>query len=163
MKIRSLGLLSIAAVFAFSSAPARALDSLSGTWTGKLSCKGSLAGNATKSKRDLVVRIVDGEGVQMALSADGVSMGETVRVFHAEDAEKTDRAKLAGVSCDLQASSLEGLSLSADAVIKPGSAKGSLKGSLYTVEPMGGALDDCTFSAKRTDVTTPKIEFCVPE
>jgi hypothetical protein len=162
MKTRRLVLLPLAAALALSAAPARALESLSGAWTGKLSCKGSAAGNATKSKRDLTLRIVDGEGVQMTVAADGAVIGETVRVFLAEDAAKTDRGRFAGVSCDLDAFSLQGLSISADAVVKTGSGKGSLKGTLYRVSPMGVVLEDCTFSAKRTDALPPKIEFCLP-
>jgi hypothetical protein len=162
MKTRRIALLALAVALALSAAPARAVESLSGTWTGKLSCKGTAAGNATKSKRDLTLRIVDGEGVQISVLADGAVIGETVRVFLAEDAEKTDRGRIAGVSCDLDAFSLEGLSLSAEVVVKAPSGKGSLKGALYRLEPMGTVLEDCTFSAKRTDALPPKIEFCLP-
>ena len=162
MRPRVFGFLALTAALVLSGAPVRALESLSGTWTGKLSCKGSAAGNATKSKRDLTLRIFDDEGVQMTVSADGALIGEPVRVFLAEDAEKTDRGRFAGVSCDLDAFSLQGLSIAADAVVKAGSGKGSLKGTLYRVSPMGVVLDDCTFSAKRTDALPPKIEFCLP-
>jgi hypothetical protein len=72
--------------------------------------------------------------------------------------QKTDRGKIAGVSCPLTAFNRTGASFAGDALVKSGSDKASLKGKV-TIQD-GNRVEECTFSAKRTSTARPKFDFC---
>jgi hypothetical protein len=160
VKTRSLSFLAITAALVLSAAPARAIDSLSGTYEGKASCKGISGGDATKVKTGLTIRIVEGAGITMTAAFTGSMGGETLLGFHAEYTGKVDRAKLAAVSCGLSSGNVDGVSLEGDVVIKPGSEKGTVKGSLTVYVADGNVIDVCTFSVKRTSNIAPKLLGC---
>jgi hypothetical protein len=148
-----------------AAAPAGAIDSMVGSYAGKLSCKGYAGGAATKSKQDATVVIGETKGgALMRISAGGAPLGETIFVFALADATKTDRAKLQGLDCPSTVGSGHNLAMEGDIVIKPGSEKGTLKGSLIRREAGGmpAVIDVCTFTVKRTSTELPEVPVCPP-
>lgn len=160
MKTRGLALLLALAPLA---APAYAIDSLTGTYEGKASCKGVFGDVATKVKYDIEIRLSEQkDGVVMTTFFEGAMGSDLYRSYHVEVADKPDRAKIGGVTCTLATEAdVTGIALQGDVVIKPGSAKGTIKGTytLYSAPPI---LDACTFSVKRTSTAPPKVIGCVP-
>ena len=125
---RSLGFASIAVALASA---AGAADNLSGTYDGKLSCKGLVAGAPTKTKQDITIAVSENKiGFAMRIDAGATQIGQALRGDVMDDTAKPDRAKLFGVDCDMNAVSLSNLTLIADAVAKEGNEKATLKGSL---------------------------------
>ena len=160
MKLGRIGILA-AAVALGTGAPARAIDDMTGTYTGKMSCKGQSGINATKSKADIGIDVLDGETPLLKVTTLPVlPLGDTVELVLGEPLAKPDRAKVGGVDCDLSEASKSGIAIQADVVIKPGSDKGTLKGSLIHYEGTLGIIDVCTFSAKRTSTTAPALAQC---
>jgi hypothetical protein len=144
-----------------AAAPASALDTLTGSYEGKMTCKGIEAGSPVKEKQEIVIEVVDTKGVALRLLSNGVQVGEVMTGRLAEDSAKADRGKLGGLSCSVDAFERLGSALVADAVVKPMSEKGSLKGSLTTLGENG--VVECTFTAKRTSTATPEFSFCLFE
>lgn len=164
MNVRSFGFFLAAAGLGLAVAvSAGAAESLSGSYAGKLSCKGLVAGAAAKSKRDITIDVVDGVGfAAIQVKAGATQIGEAIRAFVMDDTGKPDRAKVFGVDCGFDVVSLENLTLIADGVAKAGSDKATLKGTLTDTTDQSQILD-CTFSVKRTTPTPPKFEVCVLE
>jgi hypothetical protein len=154
--------LALALVLVLAAAPALALDDISGSYAGKMSCKGYSGGTAAKTKLDITIDVAEGKGVALQVKAGGAQIGETIiSPILLEDAAKLDRGKLAGVDCATSFASSVGVALQADAGVKPGSEKGTLKGTLTRRSGVGaGAIDECTFSVKRTSTTVPVFELC---
>jgi hypothetical protein len=158
--LRVLG--SIVLGLALASA-AGAAEDLSGSYAGKLSCKGLANGAAEKAKQDVTIDVVeDPIGFNLQIRAGATPIGDFVRGFVMDDVAKPDRAKLFGVDCDMNLVSLSNLTLIADAVAKAGSDKATLKGSLTDTTDKTRILD-CTFSVKRTSPTAPKLLGCIIE
>ena len=157
---RSLGFASIALALATA---AGAADTLTGSYEGKLTCKGLVAGAPTKTKQDITIALSENKiGFAMRINAGATQIGEALRGDVMDDTAKPDRAKLFGVDCDMDLVSLRNLTLIADGVAKEGSDKATLKGSL-TDTTGGTQILDCTFSVKRTSATPPKFEGCILE
>jgi hypothetical protein len=158
---RHLGLATFALALGLVPATsAGAAASLSGTYEGKLSCKGLAGGAASKAKQDIVIAVSeDPIGFNMEIHAGATQIGADLRGFVMDDAGKPDRAKLFGIDCSMEVISLSSLTLIADAVAKEGSEKATLKGSLTDTAGKTQILD-CTFSVKRTGVAPPKIDGC---
>jgi hypothetical protein len=145
------------------AAPAGAAEDLSGSYAGKLSCKGLANGAAEKVKQDITIDVAeDIVGFNLQIRAGATQIGDFVRGFVMDDAAKPDRAKLFGVDCDMDLVQLTNLTLIADAVAKAGSDKATLKGSLTDTTGKTRILD-CTFSVKRTSTTAPKFQGCIIE
>ena len=145
------------------AAPAGAADVLTGSYAGKLSCKGLADGVAEKTKQDITIDVTeDIVGFNLQIRAGATQIGDFVRGFVMDDSAKPDRAKLFGVDCDMNLVQLSNLTLIADAVAKAGSEKATLKGSLTDTTGKTRILD-CTFSVKRTSVTPAKFEGCIIE
>lgn len=158
-RYRSLGWLLVLAL----AAPAGAAEDLSGSYAGKLSCKGLAAGVAEKVKQDITIDVVeDVIGFNLQIRAGATPIGDAVRGFVMDDSAKPDRAKLFGVDCDMDLVQLTNLTLIADAVAKAGSDKATLKGSLTDTTGKTRILD-CAFSVKRTSTTAPKFQGCIIE
>jgi hypothetical protein len=162
MGFSRLGLFVAGLALVLGTAPARALDSVSGSYAGKMSCKGYSGGTATKTKLDITIDAIDGKGVGLQVKTAGTQIGQTIiSPLLLEDTAKLDRAKLAGVDCATSPFSSVGMALQADVVIKPGSPKGTLKGTLTRRSGEGaGSIDQCTFSVKRTSTKEPLFAFC---
>jgi hypothetical protein len=141
------------------SAPAQAIESISGTYAGKISCKGYSGTQASKSKNDVTIEVLDSKLLLIRVTVGAEQIGSTINSFMLEDSNKTDRGKVVGVDCSLGWPTIAGVSLEADAVVKAGSEKGTLKGTLTESDPMG-TIDVCSFSVKRTATTAPEIPPC---
>ncbi|HVH07791.1 MAG TPA: hypothetical protein VNE71_17495 [Myxococcota bacterium] len=146
------------------AAPAVAIESINGTYEGKVRCRENAAGTLAKTKQDLLLRIVGDAGI---FNLDVVASGELYAALVAgtivEHAGKPDRATLAGVDCELSAASGIGSALHAEIAIKPGSEQGTVKGTLLRLSGDGGATSElCTFTAKRTSTALPSISACPP-
>jgi hypothetical protein len=153
-----------AAALIGTGAPARAIDNLTGTYTGKLACRTYEPGEKpAKSKRDVTIEVVDNAQdplVYLRISAGVAPIGETIHVSRYPDA-KPDRVKLAGADCSFDVYSQTGVALQAEAAIPSGSEKGTLKGTLSRQTEAPPALEICTFSAKRTATEPPTgINVC---
>jgi hypothetical protein len=159
---RSLGFASAAFGIALATS-AGAADNLTGSYEGKLTCKGLVAGAAAKTKQDVTIAVSESKiGVALKITAGATEIGDALRAFVMDDAGKPDRAKVFGVDCDMDLVSLSNLTLIADAVAKEGSDKATLKGALTDTTGKTQILD-CTFSAKRTSTAPPKFEGCILE
>jgi hypothetical protein len=161
MQASRIRLLAATALALGLAAPAGAIDNLTGSWTGKVSCKGSAAGAPSNSKNDLSISVVQTKGTHMRFAAGGVALGDPVVVYVLADATKADRAKTQGLDCGSGPESLATLTMQADVVIKPGSEKGTMKGSLIRRDASGsGLIAVCTFTAKRTSTELPEVPTC---
>jgi hypothetical protein len=161
MVLGRTGILAALAAFALGSgAPAQAIESLTGSYAGKMSCKGQSGVDATKSKQDITVEVLDSEVVLLQVTTPPLPLGAVVELLVLEPIVKPDRAKVGGVDCNLTRLSKSGIALHADAVIKPGSEKGTLKGSLIRYEGKASIIDVCSFSVKRTSTTAPELLGC---
>jgi hypothetical protein len=159
MKLRILASTTFALGLALAAAPASAIDPLTGTYEGKFSCKGSNAGTPTKAKGDATVLVSDGENVLMRVSENGTPVGGDFILLHIEETVKQDRSKVAGADCGLLNVG-RGVALEADAVIKSGSEKGTLKGIYIRMGEKPSRIDVCTFTVKRTATTDPEVAGC---
>jgi hypothetical protein len=158
----AIGILAGAALAA--AAPARAIDPMTGSYAGKLSCKGYAGGTPSKSKHDATIVVVEDKTIRLRISADGAPLGDTVAVFRLANETKPDRAKIQGLDCPSSNTSPQSLTIEGDVVIKPGSEKGAIKGSLIRRDSLGmpAAIDVCTFTVKRTSTELPEVPPCPP-
>jgi hypothetical protein len=164
MRLRTLATGAVALGLGMALATsAGAADDLTGTYEGKLSCKGLVAGAATKSKRDVTILVSEGKvGTSINVAADGASLGNPLFAFVMDDTGKADRARVFGVDCELDAIARSDLTIIADGVAKEGSEKATLKGTITDTTARGQILS-CTFSVKRTSAAPPTIVGCVFE
>jgi hypothetical protein len=158
MTLRLLAPFAAAAAIGLASAPALAIESLTGTYEGKATCKGVFGDATTKEKYDLTIQILEAEGIVLTTRFGDLPNTDVFRGYVVELA-KLDRGKVAAVSCTLGATDLTGISLQGDVVIKPGSANGTIKGSLTLFVPPT-VVDVCTFTVKRTATAVAKLEGC---
>ena len=108
-----------------------AAENLTGSYAGKLTCKGLVAGATAKTKQDITIEVSESPiAVAMQINAGATQIGDFIRGFVMDDSGKPDRAKVFGVDCDMDPVSLRSLTLIADAVAKADSEKATLKGSL---------------------------------
>ena len=152
-----------AAALIGAGAPARAIDDLSGTYTGTLACRTYEPGEKpAKSKRDITIEVSDiaqDPLVYLRIFDGDTPIGGTIHASRYPDA-KPDRVKLAGADCTFDVYSQDGVAFRTDAVIPSGSAKGTLKGTLSRQTPTPPTLEICTFAAKRTATEPTGIDIC---
>lgn len=163
MRIREIGALVGCAAWALLlGQPAAAIDDVTGTYTGKLSCRQILAGAASKSKQDVSVEIIEGKGggISLDITAGATVIAQAVVAFLVEDAAKAERGTITGPECGLGVVSREGATVHADLTIKAGSENGKLKGTLIGMDDEAGLARICTFTAKRTSTAEPTVIFC---
>jgi hypothetical protein len=159
MKVRFVASTTITIGLALAALPASAIDSLTGTYEGKFSCKGSNNGAPTKGKGDAVLTITEDGTVLAALTENGAPAGGTFDLLHIEETAKQDRSKVAGADCGLLNVG-RGIALEGDVVIKTGSEKGTVKGSYIRLGDKPARIDVCTFTVKRTSTTDPAVQGC---
>jgi hypothetical protein len=153
----------VAAAALAAAAPALAIDDMTGVYNGKASCRGYAGGVPTRSKADVSLSVAEDTTIRMLITFDAVLIGGTIPVFRIADTAKLDRAKLQGLDCASNVSSNRSLTVVGDVVIKPGSEKGTIKGLLIRRNAeKPGAIEQCTFSAKRTSTELPEILPCPP-
>jgi hypothetical protein len=160
----AIGILAGVTLAVAAAAPAGAIDNMTGSYTGNLSCKGYAGGTPSKSKHAATAVVVEDETIRLRLSADGAPFGDTVSVFRLPNETKPDRAKIQGLDCPSTSSSPQSLTIEGDVVIKPGSEKGTIKGSLIRRDSLGmpAAIEVCTFALKRTSTELPEVLPCPP-
>jgi|GEM_PF-4594105 len=144
------------------AAPAEAIDDVTGTYEGTITCREIAGGVAAKTKRDVVVEVVEGKApfASVDVTADGTPIATAVLGLLAEDAAKSDRGKVAGIECGFDFLDREGATFHADVLIEPGSEKGTLKGTLLDMDDELGIAAICTFKAKRTS-TKADVTLCL--
>jgi hypothetical protein len=140
--------------------PAAALDDLTGTYQGKLTCDSTNATENFRSSMDTAFYVDDAN--------DGsafVYINNTLIVFRvaiAEPSETPDTGRFGGPSCGFTFAA--GGSLLHGAVrSKEGEDKASLRG-VFVLNPLGGpALTSCSYSVRRTSRSIPDpITACPP-
>jgi hypothetical protein len=158
MTVRAMGALACACAL-LAGAPAAALESLTGTYDGKLSCRRIDSGVADKFKQDISVEVVDAgvDGVRM----DFVGFSELLVGFAVADASKEKSGKVNVVSCELNAFDQIGAVVHADASTKSGSDKATLKGTLIRMDDDSAEATICTFTVKRSTTAEPAVNDCV--
>jgi hypothetical protein len=149
--IRLLAALGIAAGV-LAASPALALDSLTGTWSGKASCQVISSGARDKGSVEMQVEIDDGGngGVGIDLGGYGNFMGR-----YYVDAARPDRAVLQAASCEVDGPTLNGSILHAELRTKPGKVKASLAGTLILMDGPSDAAGICEIELERIDLTAP--------
>ena len=161
MKLTKLAVLAAAAFVV--SAPAHAIDNMTGVYNGKMSCKGNRDGVPTKTKGDASVSVVEDATVRLLVTLDSVLLGGPVGVFRIVEAAKPDRAKIQGLDCPSTTSSTTSLTIAGDVVIKTGSEKGTIKGTLIRrSSPAPALIEVCAFTVKRTSTELPEVVACPP-
>ena len=158
MKFGRIGFTVAAAALALG-APARALEDISGTYAGKMSCKGYSNAAPSKAKHDVTIEVLEGKVNVLRILIGMNQLGANVQFTMIEDSAKQDRGKVGGVDCTLGWLTQNGLSVQADAVVKAGGEKGSLKGEVQHLDAQG-IIETCSFSVKRTSTTPPQLGVC---
>ena len=137
--------------------PAGALESASGSYEGKLVCKGIEGGERVKAKVELQIGIIDDgvEGIAMEIDTFGRFDG-----FLLTDTRKPETGTLSAVSCPLTVTSRTGRVLHAEVKIKAGTDKATLKGKLIRMDFPGEASALCELKAERVASLPPNLPVC---
>jgi hypothetical protein len=143
---------------------AGAIESINGTYEGKLRCSENSAGTLAKTKQDLELRIIGDAGIfNVGVFAGGQPYALKAEGPIVEQTAKPDRATIAGIDCDYQDVESRGLAIHAEIAIKPGSEKGTIKGTILRQSGTEGrSIELCTFTAKRTSTALPVVSACPP-
>lgn len=157
--MRMASIVAFSAFVLAAASPAGAIDAVTGTYEGKMTCRQIATGETTKLKQDVVVDIFEGTSNFVGLDVGDVS--NAIGGVLVEDTAKPDRAKLVGVECGLTYLNTVGGVLHADVVIKPGSDKGTMKGTLIVMDEFAPLGSLCTFTVKRTSTAEPVVEPCL--
>ena len=158
MKIRKIaGGLCFGVLGALLALPAGALESASGSYEGKLTCKQLAGGQRDKTKQDVEIGVSDNGagGVLMQISDVGLFEG-----FLLTDTKKPETGTLSALSCGLALPGLVGSALHAEAKVKAGSDKASLKGTMLRMDLPEGASGLCQLKAERVSTIGPKLPVC---
>jgi hypothetical protein len=155
--VLSIGLLALAA------GPASAIESLTGSYTGKLKCTGTDNGAPVKTTTTVTVTVSDGGAEGIAVNVPGG--GGIYFGFSVADTAKPLTGHVTGATCgEIEAEPLLGGALHLDVVTKAApSTKASMKGSIILMDDEGNDATACTLNVKRTDTTAPPPLLCVAE
>jgi hypothetical protein len=140
-----------------AGAPAAAIESVSGSYEGKLICKGVATGDFVKDKSDVEIGIMDDGAGNLLLVISGVG---TFEGFVLGSMRKPETGTLSGVSCTLGIVDLEGAAFHAEVKVKAGSPKASFKATLTRMDLAGSSSALCTLKAKRVSTIPPKLTNC---
>jgi hypothetical protein len=144
--------------------PALASDPIGGTYAGKLRCTENAAGAVGKTKQDLEIRVLaDATTFALGVYASGQTYAYRIEGPIIENAAKPERTTLAGIDCDYREVETWGIAFRAEAAIKDGSPKGTMKGTLIRQSGVEGRSSElCRFSVKRTSTEAPVVSACPP-
>jgi hypothetical protein len=149
-------------IFALAAGPASAIESLTGTWAGKLKCVGTLNGTPVKTNAPVTVTVSDGGPEGIAINVPGG--GGILFGFTVADTAKPLNGHATAVSCgeiDGEAP-LFGAVAHLDVATKAApSTKASMKGDIIKLDDEANEAVICTLTAKRTDTTAPPPLLCV--
>lgn len=151
---RWIGLCALAVSLA---APAAAIESVSGTWNGKLRCKGIQDGSFAKQKSDITVAIVDDGAGGLVFDFEGIGGFEG---FVLGSAKKPATGTLSALSCLVSQDLGEGGTFHAEVKVKPGSGKASFKGTMTLMHRGSSVSSLCQVKAKRVSAVTPMVPAC---
>jgi hypothetical protein len=156
--VRLLAALAIGAGL-LSASPARAHDSLTGTWSGRAKCQTIYGGVRDKGTVELAaVEIDDGGsgGIGIDLAGYAGFMGR-----YYVDSAKPDRAVLQAQSCEVDPDSLLGSFLHGEFRTKSGSVKATFVGTLILMDGPSSAGGICEVELQRIDLLAPS-PYCEP-
>ena len=143
---------------ALAAAPVGAIESLSGTYEAKVSCKGIQGGAKGKQKLEIDLLVVDNGDGTLLLDWDGLQNGVG---YVLTETAKPENGVASGIACTLTPAGLDGWAFRADAKIKAGSDDGTLKGTLLILDDVKLQSANCKVTAKRVSAVAPKLTGCV--
>ena len=149
---KGVEVLAFAALLLLAAHPAGALEDLSGTWQGKISCDVIDGGFVTHISAEATVYMDDG-----GTGSVGVSVQTVGNFFgrYGVDVGDADHAVVQGASCGFDEADVEGAVLHADVKTKAGSTKASFSGTLIVLDGPGGSTSRCDLKLKRTSLQAP--------
>jgi hypothetical protein len=131
--------------------PAAAVESLTGLYDAKVSCKGIEAGSRGKQKLELEIAVADLGGGQVLLDVPGLGDFDG---FLITDLAKPEGGVLSALTCPLAAGNQDGSLLQVDVKTKMGSDAASFKGTLVILDE-AEAQSAVKIGAKRTSTSAP--------
>ena len=140
-----------------AGAPAAAIESLTGTYAAKVSCKAIVAGERGKLKFESDLEVSDLGGGQVLLH--GTALGD-FDGFLLADMARPDGGVLSALACPLNVGNQNGSVLAVDVKTKPGSDDASFKGTLVNLGEGDMRSAVCKITAKRTSTSAPKLVGC---
>jgi len=158
MTRRGGSLVGLAMVLALAAAPAGAIESVSGTYEAKVSCKGIAGGVKGKQKMEVDLQVVDNGDGTLLLDWEGLQNGLG---YVLTETAKPENGVVSGIACTLSPAGLDGWAFRADAKIKAGSDEGSMKGTLLILDDVEQESATCKVTAKRVSAVAPKLSGCV--
>jgi len=138
---------------------------LTGTWTGKTSCKGFADGKKFAAKTD-VSAAVSQSGRDVNIEFSGLSFLARARGVAIPDGKKPDKGAVGFVSCGTIPEPVLGVTGSAKVTTTTGKTKGSIKFLTVVAGKDIGAIGitdgtfTCTGTLKRTLPTDPVVGDC---
>jgi hypothetical protein len=142
---------------ALATAPASAVEVLTGTWTGSLKCSGIEGSQPARGKEPVTVEIVDSNpGVQLELLPGGQRLIGYVLPF----APRPQLGILSASSCDYQVGMPAGIAAQGPVRTKPGSDKAALRMYWIDMQPEANTSQLCLLSVRRTSTAAPEINPC---
>jgi hypothetical protein len=143
---------------ALAASPAAALDDLTGTWSGSLTCDGATPSLFTRSKSELVIQIDDDpSGTAYVSIGDG-----TYRVAVIPHPDVPAKGRIAGPTCTYSPAT-GGRVLDLAVKAKDGSGTGTMRGTLMVVALNQPLTNLCKVKVKRVSTAIPTpIPGCPP-
>jgi uncharacterized protein (DUF427 family) len=144
---------SLALLLLLAARPAAALDDLTGSWAGRVSCEVINDGTRTSTKSVSLVGIDDAGTGSVALSIDGIDFIGRIET----DEARPDEGVLFATSCDFDSGNQVGAVIHGDVKTKPGSVKASLTGTVLLMNGPSGFAERCELKLQRLDLVEPTI------
>ena len=131
--------------------PAAALESLTGTWEGTISCESIDNGFRAQINAPATVEIDDGGsgGLGLVLPTVGNMLGS-----YLVDAEHPERAVLQVTTCELTPIQAAGAVMHGEFKTKAGSVKATFAGTLIVLDGPGESTSLCELKLKRIDTSS---------
>jgi uncharacterized protein (DUF427 family) len=126
-----------------------ALEDLTGTWEGQISCE-AIDGDVVAHFSAAATAYVADAGAGL-IGVQVQSIGTFIGRYQVEAAHP-DHAVVQGASCDFDEEDVDGAVLRLDAKTKAGSTKASLAGTLIIVDGPGETSTQCELKLKRTSL-----------
>jgi hypothetical protein len=144
---------------AFAPLSAAALDDLTGTYEGKMSCDSTSASGNSRSSFDTALFLDDANDGTVFIYVNNAGLFFFAEIVEPDEAP--DAGRLGGPSCGFTFGE-GGALLQAAVRSKAGADKASLRGQLL-IDPVGGSgLSSCSFSVRRTTREIPAPIMACP-